>query len=161
MLPTLSHNDLMALAIEEAKAALQTDDVPVGAILVSKSGEVIGRGRNRREERGDPTAHAELEALRDAVQQSGWRREGATLYVTLEPCPMCMGALLQARVSRLVYGATDPKAGAAKSMYRMAEDPRLNHRMEVIAGVEEEVCSQLLRDFFSDLRARKRSDTER
>jgi len=151
----------MHLAIREAIEARATDDVPVGAVLISESGEVLGRGRNRREERGDPTAHAELEALRAAAQQGGWRREGTTLYVTLEPCPMCMGALLQARVSRLVYGATDLKAGAAKSMYRMAEDPRLNHRMEVVSGVEEAQCSQLLKDFFTDLRARKRSDKER
>jgi tRNA(adenine34) deaminase len=157
----LSSSEAMALAISEATAALSTGDVPVGAVLVSESGEVLGRGRNRREERGDPTAHAELEALRDAVQQGGWRREGTTLYVTLEPCPMCMGALLQARVAHLVYGATDPKAGAAKSMYRMAEDPRLNHRMKVVGGLEEARCSQLLKDFFAELRTRKRSDKER
>jgi tRNA(adenine34) deaminase len=148
----------MALAISEAVAALSTGDVPVGAVLISGAGEVLGRGRNRREERGDPTAHAEVEALRAAAQQGGWRREGTTLFVTLEPCTMCMGALLAARVERLVYGATDLKAGAAKSMYRMAEDPRLNHRMQVVSGVLEDECSQLLRDFFKDLRARKRSD---
>jgi tRNA(adenine34) deaminase len=154
----LSSEQAMQLAISEAQSALSTGDVPVGAVLVSESGEVVGRGRNRREQRGDPTAHAELEALRDAAQAGGWRREGTTLFVTLEPCPMCMGALLAARVSRLVYGATDLKAGAAKSMYRMAEDPRLNHRMQVVSGVEEDKCSQLLKDFFTDLRARKRSD---
>jgi len=151
----------MAAAIEEAEASLLTGDVPVGAILLGKDGDILGRGRNRREERGDPTAHAELEALRAAAQPGGWRREGTTLYVTLEPCPMCMGALIQARVERLVFGASDPKAGAAKSLYRMAEDPRLNHRMEVVAGVEEATCSQLLKDFFKDLRTRKRTRTER
>lgn len=157
----LQSETAMALAISEAVAALSTGDVPVGAVLISEAGEVLGRGRNRREERGDPTAHAEVEALRAAAQLGGWRREGTTLFVTLEPCAMCMGALLAARVNRLVYGATDLKAGAAKSMYRMAEDPRLNHRMQVVSGVLEDECSQLLRDFFKDLRMRKRSDKER
>jgi tRNA(adenine34) deaminase len=151
----------MALAIAEATAALSTGDVPVGAVLVDGDGRVLGKGRNRREELGDPTAHAEMEALRAAARPGHWRREATTLYVTLEPCPMCMGALLQARVGRLVYGASDPKAGAAKSLYRMAEDPRLNHRMEVVAGIEEDRCSQLLKDFFTALRARKRRSTER
>jgi tRNA(adenine34) deaminase len=157
----LSPSEAMDLAINEAIEALTTDDVPVGAVLLSEAGEVLGLGRNRREERGDPTAHAEIEALRDASQRGGWRREGTTLFVTLEPCAMCMGALLQARVRCLVYGATDAKAGAAKSLYRMAEDPRLNHRMDVVGGLEEERCSQLLKDFFSNLRARKRNETER
>ncbi len=119
----------MAQAMAQADAAAAAGDVPVGAVLVSADGAVLATGRNRREERGDPTAHAELEALRTAAAE-GWRREGTTLYVTLEPCPMCMGAAVLARVERIVYGATDLKAGAAHSLYRMGEDPRLNHRIE-------------------------------
>ena len=149
---------LMGIALSEASAAAEEGDVPVGAVLVDADGTELARGRNRREERGDPTAHAELEALRAAFSQAGWRREGATLYVTLEPCPMCMGALLQARVSRLVFGALDPKAGAAISLYRMAEDPRLNHRMVVEGGVREEECAAQLRTFFAELRARRRQE---
>lgn len=150
---------LMGIALSEAAAAAIAGDVPVGAVLVDADGVELARGRNRREERGDPTAHAELEALRAAFSQPGWRREGTTLYVTLEPCPMCMGALLQARVSRLVFGAVDPKAGAAISLYRMAEDPRLNHRMDVVAGVREEECAAQLRAFFVELRARRRQES--
>ena len=147
----------MGIALTEAAAAAEAGDVPVGAVLVDAGGQELARGRNRREERGDPTAHAELEALRAAFADSGWRREGTTLYVTLEPCPMCMGALLQSRVSRLVFGALDGKAGAAISLYRMAEDPRLNHRMEVVGGVREEECAAQLRTFFAELRARRQA----
>ena len=146
---------MMALALKEAEAAAEAGDVPVGAVLVDAEGSVVATGRNRREERGDPTAHAELEALRAAFTTDGWRREGATLYVTMEPCPMCMGALLAARVQRLVFGTPDLKAGAAVSLYRMAEDPRLNHRMEVVGGVLREDCSGQLKSFFKELRARK------
>jgi tRNA(adenine34) deaminase len=149
---------LMGIALSEATSAAEAGDVPVGAVLVDADGVELARGRNRREERGDPTAHAELEALRAAFNQTGWRREGTTLYVTLEPCPMCMGALLQARVSRLVFGATDPKAGAAISLYRMAEDPRLNHRMVVKGGVREEECAAQLRTFFAELRASRQQE---
>ena len=148
---------MMALAIAEAAAAGEAGDVPVGAVLVDSGGVVIARGRNRREERGDPTAHAELEALRSSFGDGGWRREGTSLFVTLEPCPMCMGALLQSRVARLVYGTADPKAGAATSLYRMAEDPRLNHRMEVVGGVLKERCVEQLQSFFRELRASKRT----
>ncbi len=150
---------LMGIALAEAAAAAEAGDVPVGAVLVDAEGVELARGRNRREQRGDPTAHAELEALRAAFEGHGWRREGTTLYVTLEPCPMCMGALLQSRVSRLVFGALDSKAGAAISLYRMAEDPRLNHRMEVVGGVREQECAAQLRDFFSELRARRRQES--
>ena len=150
---------LMGIALSEAAAAAEAGDVPVGAVLVDAEGNELARGRNRREERGDPTAHAELEALRAAFTRTGWRREGTTLYVTLEPCPMCMGALLQARVSRLVFGATDLKAGAATSLYRMAEDPRLNHRMTVVGGVREQECAAQLRDFFRALRASRRQES--
>ena len=105
----------MELALDEARAAAEIGEVPVGAVLVDRDGNVVARGRNRREQRSDPTAHAEIEALRDGTSYEGWRREGSTLYVTLEPCPMCMGALVNARVSRGVFGAWDHKAGAAKT----------------------------------------------
>ncbi|MCP4869417.1 MAG: nucleoside deaminase [Proteobacteria bacterium] len=157
-----AHDDaLMALAFAEAEAAAAAGEVPVGAVLVNEAGDVLATGRNRREERGDPTAHAELEALRTAFAGGGWRRQRTTLYVTLEPCPMCMGALLQSRVSRLVFGALDVKAGAALSLYRMAEDPRLNHRMEVVGGVRGEQCSEQLRSFFKELRKAKKTSAER
>ncbi len=144
----------MELALAEAKEAARVGDVPVGAILVDKTGEVIATGRNRREELGDPTAHAEMVALRSQAGEGKWRRDASTLYVTLEPCPMCMGALLLARVERLVFGALDAKAGAAVSLYRMAEDPRLNHRVEVVGGVLEKECGAILSEFFRGLRAR-------
>ncbi len=151
----------MAQAMAQADAAAAAGDVPVGAVLVSADGAVLATGRNRREERGDPTAHAELEALRTAAAE-GWRREGTTLFVTLEPCPMCMGAAVLARVERIVYGATDLKAGAAHSLYRMGEDPRLNHRIEVVGGVLRGPCSEQLSGFFRELRARRRTeDAER
>lgn len=148
----------MRLAMAEAAAAETTGDIPVGAVLVSGDGQVLATGRNRREERGDPTAHAELEALR-SVQADGWRREGTTLYVTLEPCPMCMGAAILGRVERIVYGTPDLKAGAAHSLYRMGEDSRLNHRMDVVGGVLREECKEQLSGFFRELRARRRNKT--
>lgn len=147
----------MELALAEARLALEHGDVPIGAVLVDADGRVVGRGHNRREERGDPTAHAEIEALRDAEHFDGWRREGTTLYVTLEPCPMCMGALVNARVARVVYGAADRKAGAAQTLYRIGDDPRLNHRVVVTPGVLEAECRALLQSFFKGLRARGRS----
>jgi len=147
----------MELALAEARLALEHGDVPIGAVLVDADGRVVGRGHNRREERGDPTAHAEIEALRDAEHFDGWRREGTTLYVTLEPCPMCMGALVNARVERVVYGAADRKAGAAQTLYRIGDDPRLNHRVAVTAGVLEAECRALLQSFFKGLRARRKS----
>ncbi len=156
----------MALALAEAQAAGDEGEVPVGAVLVGSDGQVLGRGRNRREERGDPTAHAEIEALRDAEGFPGWRREGTTLYVTLEPCPMCMGAVVNARVERVVFGAWDKKAGATATLYRMGDDPRLNHRVAWTGGVEEDACKQVLQDFFRALRKRRKgalqtSETER
>ncbi len=146
----------MAEAMAQADDAAAAGDVPVGAVLVSADGEVLATGRNRREELGDPTAHAELEALRSAAAE-GWRREGTTLYVTLEPCPMCMGAAILARVERIVYGTPDLKTGAAHSLYRMGEDPRLNHRITVVGGVLRDPCAQQLTGFFRDLRARRRN----
>ena len=158
---TWTDDDLMGLAMAEADAAAEAGDVPVGAVLVGEDGTILAKGRNRREERGDPTAHAELEALRSSFEDAGWRRERTTMVVTLEPCPMCMGALLQARVGRLVFGAKDVKAGAAASLYRMAEDPRLNHRMDVVGGVREDECREQLQAFFRDLRKARKTSAER
>jgi tRNA(adenine34) deaminase len=143
----------MALAIAEARAAGETGDVPVGAVLVC-GGRVVGRGRNTREALHDPTGHAELNALRMGAATLGrWRLHGCVLYVTLEPCAMCAAALVQARLPLLVYGAGDPKAGAAGSRLNLVEDARLNHRVEVIAGVAEAECGALLTTFFRGDRA--------
>jgi tRNA(adenine34) deaminase len=145
---------LMRLALDEAHRALEHDDVPVGAVLVDHEGNVLARGRNRREERGDPTAHAEVEALREAAAQRGlWRLDGTVLYVTLEPCAMCAGALVNSRVDGVVFGAWDQRAGAVESLYRICEDARLNHRLFVRSGVLEEPCRELLQAFF---RARRK-----
>ncbi|NLZ28078.1 MAG: nucleoside deaminase [Firmicutes bacterium] len=138
----------MRLALKEAREAFLEGEVPVGAVLVS-DGEVIASDHNRRETSGDATAHAEMLVIREACRKSGsWRLAGATAYVTLEPCSMCAGALVQARVERLVYGAADPKAGAVHSLYNLVQDERLNHRMEVTSGVLEEECGELLSCFF-------------
>jgi tRNA(adenine34) deaminase len=143
----------MREALAEAREAALAGDVPVGAVIVGPTGEVLSRGRNRRELDADPTAHAELDALRRAAAALGhWRVEG-TLYVTLEPCPMCAGALVNARVRRVVYGAADPKAGAVHSLYSIGLDPRLNHRFEVTTGVLAAECVEELRAFFRRLRA--------
>lgn len=143
----------MREALDEARAALLTDDVPVGAVVLAPDGVLVGRGRNLREGAGDPTAHAEVLALRSAAAALGtWRLEGCTLVVTLEPCTMCAGALVLARVSRLVMGAWDPKAGACGSVTDVVRDRRLNHRVEVVPEVLEPECSGLLRDFFSSHR---------
>ena len=138
----------MQEAIELARKALETEDVPVGALVVRR-GRVIGRGFNQREKLQDPTAHAEMIALTAAAEFIGhWRLEECTLYVTLEPCPMCAGAAVQARVARLVYGASDAKAGACGSLFEITQDTRLNHQIETISGVMAEPCAELLRDFF-------------
>ena len=140
----------MGLAIDLATEATADGDVPVGAIVLSPSGEVIGRGRNLREAHSDPTAHAEVVALREAARHTGsWRLEGCTLVVTLEPCPMCAGALMLARIQRLVLGAWDPKLGATGSVWDIVRDRRATHRIEVVGGVREEQCGQLLLDFFA------------
>jgi len=142
----------MRLALEEAEKAAALGEVPVGAVVVV-DGEAVGRGGNRRETLGDPLAHAELVAIRQAAGRlSGWRLAGATLYVTLEPCAMCAGALVASRVARLVYGAADPKAGFCGSLGDLVRDQRLNHRLEVTAGVLGEECGALLRRFFAGLR---------
>ncbi|MCL6613687.1 MAG: tRNA adenosine(34) deaminase TadA [Firmicutes bacterium] len=144
----MSDVGFMRAALAEAEKALAMDEVPVGAVVVA-GGEIIGRGHNRRETEGDPTAHAEILALREAARRRGhWRLHGTTLYVTLEPCPMCAGALVNARVDRLVFGAIDPKAGAAGTLFNLVEDPRLNHRLEVTGGVLGEEAAELLRRFF-------------
>jgi tRNA(adenine34) deaminase len=137
----------MRLAIEEAGLAFSEDEVPVGAVLV-RGGQVEARAHNMREALSDPTAHAEVLALR-AGARGGWRLEDATLYVTKEPCVMCAGAMVLARLGRLVYGCRDPKGGAAGSLYSLLTDPRLNHRVEVASGVLEDECADLLRRFFS------------
>jgi tRNA(adenine34) deaminase len=140
----------MDLALEEARGATTSGDVPVGAVVVDPSGAVVGSGRNRREADGDPTAHAEVLALRAAARSAGsWRLDGHTLVVTLEPCPMCAGAVVLARVARVVLGAWDPKAGAAGSVWDIVRDRRVNHRVEVVGGVREPECSALLLDFFT------------
>jgi tRNA(adenine34) deaminase len=149
----------MGYALARAEAAAARGDVPVGAVVV-RDGVVVGVGENRREIEHDPTGHAEIVALRDACRNAGrWRIDGATLYVTLEPCPMCAGAVVNARVARLVYGADDPKAGAVRSLYQICDDPRLNHRVAVCAGVLAEPAAALLREFFGRARARARQGT--
>ena len=140
----------MRLALDEAGAALATGDVPVGAVVVDGAGAVLGRGRNAREAEADPTAHAEVVAIRDAALARGeWRLEGCTLVVTLEPCTMCAGAVGLARLDRLVFGAFDDKAGAVGSLWDVVRDRRLNHRPEVVPGVLADECGALLREFFA------------
>lgn len=142
----------MRAALEEAAAAGADGDVPIGSVVV-RDGVILGRGRNRREVDGDPTAHAEVVALREASRTAaGWRLLGATVYATLEPCPMCAGALVNARVSRVVYACPDPKAGAVDTFYGIGRDPRLNHRFEVVSGVLAEEAADLLRSFFAGRR---------
>ena len=149
----MSFEELVRAALEDARGAPAHGDVPVGALVVDATGEVIGRGRNERELRGDPTAHAEVLALKQAaVLRGGWRLEGCTLVVTLEPCTMCAGALVLARVDRLVYGAADPKAGAVGSLWDVVRDRRLNHRPEVVGGVLADECGAVLREFFATAR---------
>lgn len=143
----------MRAALAEGRRALDTADVPVGAVVVDGPGDVIGAGRNQREAGQDPTAHAEMLAIRAAAAAVGsWRLDGLTLVVTLEPCAMCAGALVLARMSTVVYGATDPKAGAAGSLWDVLRDRRLNHQAEVIGGVLAEDCAALLREFFAGQR---------
>jgi tRNA(adenine34) deaminase len=143
----------MGLALDEARAALDTGDVPVGCVVLDSAGTLIGRGRNRREADGDPLAHAEVLALREAAATRGdWNLEDATLVVTLEPCVMCAGAILAARVGRVVYGAWDEKAGAVGSVYDVVRDRRLPQRAQVVAGVSAAECARLLTEFFAPRR---------
>jgi tRNA(adenine34) deaminase len=149
MLPQERWAEPMRLALDEARAALGTQDVPIGAVVVDEDGAVVGRGRNERERYGDPTAHAEIVALREAARARGeWRLDGCTLVVTLEPCTMCAGALVLARVERLVFGAFDEKAGAVGSLWDVVRDRRLNHRPQVVSGVLAEESTNLLLGFF-------------
>ncbi len=147
----------MAQALEQARRAAELDEVPIGAVVVY-GGRVIASACNRRETDADPAGHAEFLAMKQAAAALGvWRLSGCTVYVTLEPCVMCAGLMHQARVDRCVYGAADPKAGALGSLYRIHEDPRLNHAFEVVAGVREDECAEILRTFFRDKRARSKA----
>jgi tRNA(adenine34) deaminase len=160
MVSDLNQNDeyYMRLAIEAAKIAQENGDVPIGAVIV-KDGQIIGRAYNQREQLQDPTAHAEIIALTQAAAAvENWHLDGCTIYVTLEPCPMCAGALVLARMDRLVYGCADPKTGAIKSLYNIVQDERLNHRLEVTAGVLADECSKLLQDFFKGRRNELRTN---
>jgi tRNA(adenine34) deaminase len=145
----------MAIALDEARAARSHGDVPVGAVVLDRGGHVLARRHNERELHGDPTAHAELLALRDAAGAiGGWRLSEATLVVTLEPCPMCAGAAWAARIGRIVFGAADPLAGATGSLYNLCADPRLNHEIAVRGGLEADQAAALLSSFFSERRDR-------
>jgi tRNA(adenine34) deaminase len=146
----------MKLAIEEAKLAGLKGEVPIGAIIV-RNGEVIAKGSNVRETIQNPLAHAEIIAIDEACKHIGsWRLTECTLYITLEPCQMCAGAIIQSRIDRVVYGATDPKAGCAGSLYNLLQDERFNHYVQMDVGVLEEECGQLLKDFFRELREKKK-----
>ncbi|WP_024366207.1 nucleoside deaminase [Arthrobacter sp. TB 26] len=159
--PEPRHAEWMGLALTEARAALATEDVPIGAVVIGPDGTVLGRGRNEREALGDPTAHAEMVAIREAAARlqeitarggsagDGWRLADCTLVVTLEPCAMCAGAVVLARIPRVVFGAWDEKAGAAGSVFDILRERRLNHWVEVYGGVREQECAALLRDFFA------------
>ncbi|MEE6273963.1 nucleoside deaminase [Georgenia wangjunii] len=149
MIPS-TWSDPMGLALAEAHRARAGDDVPVGAVVLGPEGTVLGRGHNLREAEGDPTAHAELIAIRAAAATRGvWRLDGCTLVVTLEPCTMCAGAVVLSRLERVVLGAWDPKAGACGSVRDVVRDARLNHRVEVVGGVRADECGDLLREFFA------------
>ncbi|GAC1596660.1 MAG: tRNA adenosine(34) deaminase TadA [Pseudarthrobacter sp.] len=155
------HSEWMGFALDEARRALATEDVPIGAVVIGPDGGVLGSGRNQREELGDPTAHAEVVAIREAAEKlralskreggagDGWRLADCTLVVTLEPCAMCAGAVVLARIPRVVFGAWDEKAGAAGSVFDVLRERRLNHWVEVYGGIREEECGALLRDFFA------------
>lgn len=147
------HERFMRAALEEAQAAMEEGEAPVGAVMV-RAGRLIARAHNQREQLRDPTAHAEMIAITQAAAAIGsWRLEDCTLYVTLEPCPMCAGAIVQARIPRVVYGAADPKAGAVRSVFRLLSDARLNHRAEVVSGVLAQPCGEILTRFFQKQRA--------
>ena len=153
--PTLSamnHDQAMRLALTEARAAVEHEDVPVGALVIVGD-EVVSSRHNERQLTGDPTAHAEILALRDAANQLGtWRLDGATLVSTLEPCPMCAGGAVNARIGHVVFGAHDPKAGAAETLYNLLADPRLNHQARITSGVLADECGEILTTFFAKRR---------
>ncbi|WP_242360737.1 tRNA adenosine(34) deaminase TadA [Limosilactobacillus antri] len=147
----------MAAAVAEARQAALLNEVPIGAVVV-KDQQIIGRGHNMREHFQDVTYHAEMLAIMEACERlHSWRLEGCDLYVTLEPCIMCSGAIINARIANLYYGAADPKAGAVESLYHLMSDPRLNHQVQVASGVMQEECSQMLKDFFRAIRRRKKA----
>ena len=147
--------EFMTLALEEAQHALSKDEVPIGAVIV-KDGHVIARAHNLRESWNDATGHAEITAIKEACERlRNWRLMGCTIYVTMEPCPMCAGAMQQARISRLVYGIADPKAGAAGSVMNVVDEPKMAHRLKITSGVEEEKCRELINIFFRRLRVRE------
>jgi len=147
----------MKKALNLARKAEAIGEVPIGAVII-KDGAILGRGFNQRECRNDPSAHAEMIAIRQTSRKlNAWRLSGTTLYVTLEPCPMCMGAILLARIDRVVFGCLDPKAGAAGSLYNLAVDRRFNHRVELAGGVMKEECSEILSNFFRKLRSEKKA----
>jgi tRNA(adenine34) deaminase len=146
------HEQFMRLALDEAEQAMREGEVPIGAVIVHGE-RVIARAHNQREQLHDPTAHAEMIAITQAAAAlESWRLEGCTLYVTLEPCPMCAGAILQARIPAVVYGAADPKAGAVQTLYQLLSDPRLNHRCLIVPGVLAEPCGAILTQFFQEQR---------
>jgi tRNA(adenine34) deaminase len=149
------HETYMRAAMEEAKKAAAIGEVPIGAVIV-RDGEIVGRGHNLRETKKDPTLHAEMIAIREAsARLGGWRLIGCTLYVTLEPCPMCAGAIVQSRIEQVVYGARDPKAGCAGTLMNLLDESRFNHQVPVVEGVLAEECGQMLKDFFRGLRMKK------
>jgi tRNA(adenine34) deaminase len=150
---SIRHIEFMKVALNEAQKAAQKDEVPVGAVLVSENDELLSAAHNQIISRNDPTAHAEILALREAAHKIGnYRLLNTTLYVTVEPCPMCMGAVIHARVAQIVFGTHDPKWGAAGSLYNFAEDPRFNHRPKIIEGICAAECKKLMQDFFSSKR---------
>ncbi|WP_423230528.1 tRNA adenosine(34) deaminase TadA [Carboxydocella sporoproducens] len=156
----MEHDDAyyMGLALVEARKAMALGEVPIGAVLVRR-GEVVAAAHNWRELAPDPTGHAEMLVIREAARRlGGWRLTESTLYVTIEPCPMCAGAIVQARIERLVYGAADPKAGAVDSLMDLVRHPGLNHQVEVTAGVRAEECQELMKEFFRKLRLNKQKD---
>jgi len=147
------HERYMREALIEGKIALLAGEVPVGSVVVAADGQIVGRGFNQPIGANDPTAHAEIQALRDAARLLGnYRLNGTTLYVTVEPCPMCAGALIHSRVDRLVYGTHEPKSGAVCSAIRMLDHPALNHRIEIVSGVLEDKCREMIQDFFGEKR---------
>ena len=149
----MNHPEAMELALEEARAAMEHGDVPVGAVMLDPEGNVVASAHNRKEENNDPTAHAELLAIQEAATKAGdWRLAGYTLVVTLEPCPMCAMAAVWARVETIIFGAADPKAGAAWSLFNIPQDKRLNHHIEMSQGILADECGELLEAFFSDQR---------
>lgn len=148
----MTHDFYMQLAIQQAEAALAENEVPVGCVIV-RGEQIVAAAYDQREQLRDPTAHAEMIAITQAAESLGdWRLEGCTLYVTLEPCCMCAGAILNARIPQVVYGATNPKAGAVQSLFHLLDDPRLNHRCEVVPGVQASRCGEILTQFFQEQR---------